>query len=67
MRILFFLKAYKNIDDILSSLKETGRINSSHAVIRCGFKDQKNYRKYSRVKGQKARILDINNIKKKAV
>ncbi len=38
---IVFLKAYKHIKDIVASLKETGRMESSLAVSRCGFDDQK--------------------------
>lgn len=39
-----FLKAYKNIKDIVASLKEAGQLKSSLAVVRCGFPEQKVYR-----------------------
>ncbi len=35
-----FLKAYKNISDICGALEETGRMDSSVGVVRCGFPDQ---------------------------
>ncbi len=38
---IVFLKAYKHIEDIVNSLKETNRLASSVAVSRCGFKDEK--------------------------
>lgn len=35
-----FLKAYKNIEDIVSALEETKRKEKSVAVIKCGFEDE---------------------------
>lgn len=37
---IVFLKAYKNISDIIKSIKETGHLNNSLGVIRCGFPEQ---------------------------
>ncbi len=51
---IVFLKAYKNIDDIVESLEETNRIDSSLAVIRCGFEDQKVIEDVRELKGKKA-------------
>jgi len=42
-----FLKAYKNIKDIVESLEETGQLQSSLAVVKCGFPEQKVYRDVS--------------------
>ena len=44
---IVFLKAYKNIKDIVASLEETGRLKSSLAVVRCGFPEQKIYQNVS--------------------
>ncbi len=37
---IVFLKAYKNIDDIILALQETDRLEKSIAVIKCGFEDE---------------------------
>jgi precorrin-2/cobalt-factor-2 C20-methyltransferase len=50
---IVFLKAYKNIKDILESLKETKRANSSIAVVRCGFKDEKIIKNIDELKEKK--------------
>jgi len=35
-----FLKAYKNMDDIVASVEEAGLIENSYGIINCGLEDQ---------------------------
>ncbi|MFO8032532.1 MAG: precorrin-2 C(20)-methyltransferase [Desulfohalobiaceae bacterium] len=44
-----FLKAYKNISDICSTLQESGRLQNSVGVVRCGFPDQEVFQDVQRL------------------
>jgi precorrin-2/cobalt-factor-2 C20-methyltransferase len=54
-----FLKAYKNISDICSTLQESCRLQSSVGVVRCSFPDQEIFQDVQRLCEQEPRYWTL--------
>lgn len=54
-----FLKAYKNISDICGTLQESGRLQTSVGLVRCGFPDQEIFQDVQKLCQQKPKYWTL--------